>query len=95
MRLGRLVNQSEQIGPSLGRRKYVHSNLSLTYGLWYTILVHLSVPTQCHKNNRANPSLRCIGEQIALASEAFAKAANGAAAKKVIVVPGRLVNVVA
>ncbi len=34
-------------------------------------------------------------EQIALASEAFAKAAQGAAAKKVIVVPGRLVNVVA
>ena len=34
-------------------------------------------------------------EQSALASEAFAKAANGAAAKKVIVVPGRLVNVVA
>lgn len=33
-------------------------------------------------------------EQLALASEAFAKAANGAAAKKVIVVPGRLVNVV-
>ncbi len=33
-------------------------------------------------------------EQIALASEALAKAANGAAAKKVIVVPGRLVNVV-
>jgi len=34
-------------------------------------------------------------EQIALTSEAFAKVANGAAAKKVIVVPGRLVNVVA
>ena len=33
-------------------------------------------------------------EQIALASEALAKAANGAPAKKVIVVPGRLVNVV-
>jgi len=33
-------------------------------------------------------------EQIALASEAFAKAANGAVARKVIVVPGRLVNVV-
>ena len=33
-------------------------------------------------------------EQVALASEAFAKAANGAAPKKVIVVPGRLVNVV-
>jgi leucyl-tRNA synthetase len=33
-------------------------------------------------------------EQIALASEALAKAANGATAKKVIVVPGRLVNVV-
>jgi len=33
-------------------------------------------------------------EQVALASEAFAKAANGAVAKKVIVVPGRLVNVV-
>jgi leucyl-tRNA synthetase len=33
-------------------------------------------------------------EQMALASEAFAKAANGASAKKVIVVPGRLVNVV-
>ena len=33
-------------------------------------------------------------EAAALASEAFAKAANGAAAKKVIVVPGRLVNVV-
>ena len=33
-------------------------------------------------------------ESIALASEAFAKFANGAAAKKVIVVPGRLVNVV-
>jgi len=33
-------------------------------------------------------------EAAALASEAFAKAANGAPAKKVIVVPGRLVNVV-
>jgi leucyl-tRNA synthetase len=33
-------------------------------------------------------------EQIALASEALAKAASGAPAKKVIVVPGRLVNVV-
>ncbi|MCB2017432.1 MAG: class I tRNA ligase family protein, partial [Hydrogenophaga sp.] len=33
-------------------------------------------------------------EAAALASEAFQKAANGAAAKKVIVVPGRLVNVV-
>jgi leucyl-tRNA synthetase len=34
-------------------------------------------------------------EKIALASEAFQKFANGASAKKVIVVPGRLVNVVA
>ena len=33
-------------------------------------------------------------EAAALASEAFAKAANGAAPKKVIVVPGRLVNLV-
>ena len=33
-------------------------------------------------------------ERIALASEAFVKQANGAAARKVIVVPGRLVNVV-
>jgi leucyl-tRNA synthetase len=33
-------------------------------------------------------------ERIALASEAFEKFANGAVAKKVIVVPGRLVNVV-
>jgi leucyl-tRNA synthetase len=33
-------------------------------------------------------------EAAALASEAFQKAANGAAAKKVVVVPGRLVNVV-
>jgi leucyl-tRNA synthetase len=33
-------------------------------------------------------------EAAALASEAFAKAAQGAAAKKVVVVPGRLVNVV-
>ncbi len=33
-------------------------------------------------------------EAAALASEAFAKAAAGAAAKKVIVVPGRLVNIV-
>jgi leucyl-tRNA synthetase len=33
-------------------------------------------------------------EQAALASEAFIKQANGSAAKKVIVVPGRLVNVV-
>jgi leucyl-tRNA synthetase len=33
-------------------------------------------------------------EKIALASEAFAKFANGATPKKVIVVPGRLVNVV-
>ncbi len=33
-------------------------------------------------------------EKIALASEAFAKFAGGASAKKVIVVPGRLVNVV-
>jgi leucyl-tRNA synthetase len=33
-------------------------------------------------------------EQAALASEVFQKLANGAAPKKVIVVPGRLVNVV-
>jgi leucyl-tRNA synthetase len=33
-------------------------------------------------------------EQMALASEAFVKQAAGAAPKKVIVVPGRLVNVV-
>ena len=33
-------------------------------------------------------------EAAALASEAFAKAANGATPKKVVVVPGRLVNVV-
>lgn len=33
-------------------------------------------------------------EKIALASEAFTKFAGGAAAKKVIVVPGRLVNIV-
>jgi len=33
-------------------------------------------------------------EQAALATEAFAKQANGAAPKKVIVVPGRLVNIV-
>jgi leucyl-tRNA synthetase len=33
-------------------------------------------------------------EAAALASEAFQKAANGAAPKKVVVVPGRLVNVV-
>jgi leucyl-tRNA synthetase len=33
-------------------------------------------------------------EQIALASEDFAKFSAGAAPKKVIVVPGRLVNVV-
>jgi len=33
-------------------------------------------------------------EQAALATEAFLKQANGAAPKKVIVVPGRLVNIV-
>ena len=33
-------------------------------------------------------------EAAAVASEAFAKAAQGASPKKVIVVPGRLVNVV-
>jgi leucyl-tRNA synthetase len=33
-------------------------------------------------------------EQAALATEAFLKQANGGAAKKVIVVPGRLVNIV-
>jgi leucyl-tRNA synthetase len=33
-------------------------------------------------------------EQAALATEAFVKQANGAAPKKVIVVPGRLVNLV-
>ena len=33
-------------------------------------------------------------EQAALATEAFVKQANGASAKKVIVVPGRLVNIV-
>jgi leucyl-tRNA synthetase len=33
-------------------------------------------------------------EQIVLASETFAKHSGGAAPKKVIVVPGRLVNVV-
>ena len=34
-------------------------------------------------------------EQAVLATEAFIKQANGAAAKKVIVVPGRLINIVA
>ena len=33
-------------------------------------------------------------EQVALSSEAFLKQANGATPKKVIVVPGRLVNLV-
>jgi leucyl-tRNA synthetase len=33
-------------------------------------------------------------EAAALASEVFVKQANGAAPKKVIVVPGRLINVV-
>ena len=33
-------------------------------------------------------------EAAALASDAFVRAANGAAPKKVIVVPGRLVNIV-
>jgi leucyl-tRNA synthetase len=33
-------------------------------------------------------------EQAALANDAFIKQANGAAPKKIIVVPGRLVNVV-
>jgi leucyl-tRNA synthetase len=33
-------------------------------------------------------------EQAALATETFVKQANGAAPKKVIVVPGRLVNIV-
>jgi len=33
-------------------------------------------------------------EAAALACEAFVRAANGAAPKKVIVVPGRLVNIV-
>ena len=33
-------------------------------------------------------------EKAALATEAFIKQANGAAPKKVIVVPGRLVNIV-
>ncbi|MFC7409032.1 leucine--tRNA ligase [Hydrogenophaga atypica] len=37
---------------------------------------------------------RATIEAAALASEAFAKAANGAPPKKVVVVPGRLVNVV-
>jgi leucyl-tRNA synthetase len=37
---------------------------------------------------------KAVIEAAALASEAFAKAANGAAAKKVVVVPGRLVNIV-
>jgi leucyl-tRNA synthetase len=33
-------------------------------------------------------------EQAALATDVFVKQANGAAPKKVIVVPGRLVNIV-
>jgi leucyl-tRNA synthetase len=33
-------------------------------------------------------------EAAALASEAFVRQANGAAPKKVVVVPGRLVNIV-
>jgi leucyl-tRNA synthetase len=33
-------------------------------------------------------------EKAALATEAFVKLANGVAPKKVIVVPGRLVNIV-
>jgi leucyl-tRNA synthetase len=37
---------------------------------------------------------KALIEQIALASEAFIKQADGAVPKKVIVVPGRLVNVV-
>jgi leucyl-tRNA synthetase len=41
----------------------------------------------------ANASKQGI-EQAALSSEAFQKQAQGATPKKVIVVPGRLVNVV-
>jgi leucyl-tRNA synthetase len=41
----------------------------------------------------ANASKEDI-EKAALATEAFAKQADGAAPKKVIVVPGRLVNIV-
>jgi leucyl-tRNA synthetase len=37
---------------------------------------------------------RALIEQIALASEAFLKQADGAPPKKVVVVPGRLVNIV-
>jgi leucyl-tRNA synthetase len=37
---------------------------------------------------------RATIEAAALATEAFLKQANGQAAKKVIVVPGRLVNIV-
>jgi leucyl-tRNA synthetase len=37
---------------------------------------------------------KAVIEAAAMASEAFVRAANGAAPKKVIVVPGRLVNIV-
>ena len=39
------------------------------------------------------PAVAAI-EAAALASEAFVRAANGAVPKKVILVPGRLINIV-
>ena len=100
----RLSSSSEQAAPVPGvRRPLVAANGDVA-GFEFT----LAASIEDRLRRRADPVAHAAhaislmlamrpaveAEQIALASEAFAKAANGAAAKKVIVVPGRLVNVV-
>ena len=53
--------------------------------LTITVATSLAMPATASKEDI---------EQAALANEAFQKQAQGAAPKKVIVVPGRLVNIV-
>ena len=46
-------------------------------------------------SNGMTPEAKATIESLAVASDAAVKALNGAAPKKIIVVPGRLVNIVA
>ena len=84
---------------------YVASGNALLDAPWpqvdETALVQDELELMLQVNGKLRGSIRVPAqadkaaiEVTAVASEAFAKASNGATPKKVIVVPGRLVNVV-
>ena len=67
---------------------------------WPALQASVTLPIQIHGKRRGEITVaadldKAEVEKIALAHEAVQKALNGGAPKKVIVVPGRIVNVVA